>query len=328
MDREQVLVIGAGAIGMLFAHNLTEAGIKITFLTRSEKQANLIRSEGCFLHKLDGSKKVIMPETLSFNRAQATDWVQSIECRAVLVTVKQPQLPPVLEWIQQNIDRQVPILFLMNGLGHVQKIETLLKHPVYFAITQCGATRRSSNEVEEKGRGITKLGNSLQQTKRKVLACQQRMEWFLLALRQRGLDVQWSLHIENEMLKKCVVNACINPLTALFRVQNGKLVDNQDFLRLMRGLYLELEMLYAHDHEAIETVFQHGELWKEIKHVCRITSQNQSSMLQDLLHQRKTEIDSINGYFLTVAKDKHLSLPYHQFVFSAVKALERENEPS
>jgi 2-dehydropantoate 2-reductase len=322
VQKEHVLIVGAGAVGMLFGHYLTQVGIRVTFVTRGREQSGQIRDQGCILIDLKGCQHTIKPKTVAFEDETAGTVAGHDDVAAVLVTVKQPQLPQVLDWLQASLADSIPVIFLMNGMGHLERVQDALPNPVYYAITQCGATRRAGHLVEEKGRGVTRIG-SAETGQTGEQDDRQRIAWLLQAFSAYGHALQWSSRIEVEMLRKCVINACINPLTALFQVQNGQLVHNPNLNVLMQYLYAELEALYAGRQRMQKDVFQQGLLWEEIEKVCRITSQNQSSMLQDILNKRKTEIEAINGYFLSVAQQKAVSLPCHQFVFTAIKALEQ-----
>nr|MBR9646727.1 2-dehydropantoate 2-reductase [Streptococcus sp. 11-4097] len=77
---------------------------------------------------------------------------------------------------------------------------------------------------------------------------------------------------------------CINPLTALLQVQNGDLITNPFFYRLMEQVFQEVVFLVKEEKEMV---------WKMVRHVCERTSHNTSSMLADVRANRQTEIGAI-----------------------------------
>ena len=54
----EVIIAGAGSIGMLLGSFMTEAGMKVTFYVRREEQAELIRAEGIQRINQDDTKDV------------------------------------------------------------------------------------------------------------------------------------------------------------------------------------------------------------------------------------------------------------------------------
>ncbi|MBL1705430.1 2-dehydropantoate 2-reductase, partial [Klebsiella pneumoniae] len=53
------------------------------------------------------------------------------------------------------------------------------------------------------------------------------------------------------MHKKLVVNVCINPLTALLRVQNGELISNPFFYQMMEQVFQEAVFLVKEEKEIV-----------------------------------------------------------------------------
>ncbi|MFD1904841.1 ketopantoate reductase C-terminal domain-containing protein [Paenibacillus rhizoplanae] len=90
--------------------------------------------------------------------------------------------------------------------------------------------------------------------------------------------------------RKLLINAVINPLTAIWRVQNGELLASPERVHIMKELYTEAIGIF----EACGITLEQG-AWEAILEVCRATSGNTSSMLADVLAARETEIRWING---------------------------------
>src|SRR5690606_32745065 len=96
---------------------------------------------------------------------------------------------------------------------------------------------------------------------------------------------------------------------------------------LMGQLYSELiPLLEAVHKEDAQKILQNGRLWQDIEGVCRITSENRSSMLQDIQNNQLTEIEAVTGYFLKEARKYQLALPSHQFVYHALQFLQNRGE--
>jgi len=60
-----------------------------------------------------------------------------------------------------------------------------------------------------------------------------------------------------------------------------------------------------------------------VKDVMRATAQNRSSMLQDLEHCKRTEIDEINGEIVQRAGPIGVPVPVNRALWKMVRGLER-----
>jgi 2-dehydropantoate 2-reductase len=122
--------------------------------------------------------------------------------------------------------------------------------------------------------------------------------------RAAGIPVRVEQDREREIWRKVLVNAAINPVTADHGIPNGRLL-----LDPYRGQALQLldEALSVAQAEGVR--FTDTDAQRELWRVVRATSDNRSSMLQDLDRGRRTEIDSISGAILDLGRQRGLSLP-------------------
>ena len=100
---------------------------------------------------------------------------------------------------------------------------------------------------------------------------------------------------------KLVANAAINPLSALYDVPNGALVDRADLRACMQRVVAEADMLLS----ALDADWP-GDSLAAVEDVARATAANTSSMRADLQRGAVTEIDAINGWL--VAKGARLGM--------------------
>lgn len=112
------------------------------------------------------------------------------------------------------------------------------------------------------------------------------------------------IHIQ---LQKLAINAVINPLTAIFDCLNGELFDDPRRLALMRLLLSEISPVISailtssfteEPSSEAASIFSLSALERIIFDAAGKTAQNISSMRQDMLAGRRTEIDYINGYIV------------------------------
>jgi 2-dehydropantoate 2-reductase len=209
-------------------------------------------------------------------------------------------------------------LTLQNGLGNY---ETLSLHlgldRVALGSTTTGATLLGPGLVKAGGEGIISLEQN------------QALGPIEEALRSAGFNVQAVEDAKSLIWGKLVINAAINPLTALLKVKNGELLDNPNTRDLMHALANETAQV-AHA-ENITLPFRDPIAMAE--EVARKTSTNTSSMLQDVMRGARTEIDAICGAVVRIGEKYAIPTPVNWTCWNLVRALEgrsilRESAPS
>ncbi|CCU99377.1 unnamed protein product [Malassezia sympodialis ATCC 42132] len=170
------------------------------------------------------------------------------------------------------------------------------------------------------------------------------------------LDVRWERirMFQLRALRKLIVNACINPTTALVDCKNGELFGASSALELFRALCTEAsQVLEAHARDAkaaqtsseadvahlsslpladlltqtdadglplLDASLQPASMLHEVENVVRATATNWSSMHQDIRSRRgRTEIDYINGYLGELGRAYGIPTPANDLLTHLVK---------
>ncbi|GAA5110758.1 ketopantoate reductase family protein [Alloalcanivorax gelatiniphagus] len=137
--------------------------------------------------------------------------------------------------------------------------------------------------------------------------------WFqTLARHWPGLE--WAEPIRDRQWRKLVANAVINPLTGLYDVANGRLLEDPELSARARRLADEADTLLG----ALDPAWPGGS-WDQVAAVAAATAGNTSSMRADMQRGAGTEIDAINGWLLREARRLGLELPAHREVVAAVR---------
>jgi 2-dehydropantoate 2-reductase len=117
---------------------------------------------------------------------------------------------------------------------------------------------------------------------------------------------------------KMVANAAINPLTAILRVPNGALIESEDTIELMKAAALEAAAVAA----ALSIHLPYLDPVERVKQVAMLTATNFSSMYQDVLTKRQTEIDAINGKIIEQGRALGVPTPINAALTSLVRAIQ------
>ncbi|NJL59034.1 MAG: 2-dehydropantoate 2-reductase [Desulfobacteraceae bacterium] len=133
-----------------------------------------------------------------------------------------------------------------------------------------------------------------------------------------GISLDLTDNADNLIWGKLIVNVGINALVAILRVQNGVL-----------GITPQCEKLMAKAvDEAVKVAEASGITlpWtsplEHVKKVCAATAQNRASMLQDILHNRRTEIGMINRAIVRKGEKLGIAAPFNLFLSEMIEALE------
>lgn len=119
------------------------------------------------------------------------------------------------------------------------------------------------------------------------------------------------------MWGKLIINAAINPLTALLQVPNGELLNHPWARKAMNALAREAaEVAQA---EQVNLPFTNP--IEAVEEVARKTAQNLSSMFQDVRRGAPTEIDSICGAVTEYGEMHGISTPYNRSCWQLVRAM-------
>lgn len=289
-----IVVLGPGAVGLLWATKLHASGHRVSLWGRQPQSSLSIA--------LDKQASITLP----YNDCSAL-----CHTDLLLITVKAWQVEQALTPLLNTLNRDTILLFMHNGMGALDSMQDQLNDfPIVLSTTTHGALKPSMNQVLHTGKGVTQLGAYNAQGKQ----CQ-----FLVDVLQHALpDVMWNNTIEEALWHKLAINCAINPLTALEQCRNGELTDER-FQRPLANIVAEVADVVSAEGFAITQ----SSLLAKVKQVIQATAENYSSMHQDIFYQRKTEIDFITGYLLKKAEQHQLATPENHKLYLAIKHQEQ-----
>lgn len=300
-----IAIIGTGAIGCLFGGMLREGGLDVILIGRNEQTvAAITRQRGVKIEDARGTRLVEVSATLDHRFVERAD--------LVLLAVKAYDTREALTGIKGMLEAETPLLTLQNGLGNIEIADEVLGAGRLLAgTTSHGANVVAPGHVRHAGEGETLIGETSG-------AVSERAQRIALSLTAAGLSTEAVRHIAGYVWLKVIVNAVINPLTALLRAKNGALLRIPELSAIMRGI-AEEGVLTA---QACGVRLPCDNPYAKAVDVCGATSENFSSMLQDVLLKRRTEIDQINGAIAARAAEAGLAAVYNRALHALVKSLD------
>lgn len=319
----RVLIYGAGAVGSFLGYLLSEAGED----GRAVENVALLGRRGHLQRIKENGLRIDLPLGCSFSGSSKSLGFKhcffslkelegsGFSPEIVVVSVKTYSLPGVCDelagsgLLEKDL-KDAQFILLMNGMGNREIFDglSLPSNRVHEAVTSLGVTFPEDGRIDLKGAGKTVFEDKIRDETKNFLR---------KSFTKKGFDLEFAENFKEQQWNKLIANAVINPITALTRRENGIVLS-----RTLEGtveriveecvLVARREGFKAESEKVLETVF----------FVAEKTSANTSSMLQDVLKGRRTEIDSINGYVVRLAKKYGISATLNEALFSLVKTLE------
>ncbi|HLO30502.1 MAG TPA: 2-dehydropantoate 2-reductase [Anaerolineales bacterium] len=294
-----ILIVGTGALATLFAARLAQAGYQITMLGTWKAGLNALRNQGARLVDANGNEYRFEVQVID----------NPDECREIkyaLVLVKAWQTERVAKQLQECLAQDGLAVTLQNGLGNRETLaESLGLERVALGTTTTGATLLGPGLVRAGGEGVISIEQN------------QNLDPVEAALRSAKFNVNIVNDAQSLIWGKLVINAAINPLTALLRVPNGKLLERPSAREMMEVLASET----ARVAQAENIPLPFPDPVAAAQEVARKTAANHSSMLQDVLRGAPTEIDAICGAVVKAAKKHRIDTPANWASWKLVRAL-------
>ena len=298
-NMNNILIVGTGALATLFAARLSQAGNQIAMLGTWKAGLDALRTDGARLVDIDGVEHHF--------EVQATDDPRTCSgIKHVLVLVKAWQTERVAVQLKECLAEDGLVLTLQNGLGNREVLaQSLELRRVVLGTTTTGATLLGPGLVRAGGEGIISIERH------------QALDPIEEALKSAKFNVNVVEDAQSLIWGKLVINAAINPLTALLRVPNGKLLESPSAREMMGALASETAQVAK--AKKIQLPFSNPIAAAE--EVARKTAANHSSMLQDVLRGAPTEIDAICGAVVKAAQKHNIDTPANWACWKLVKAM-------
>ncbi|HEX2923582.1 MAG TPA: 2-dehydropantoate 2-reductase [Chloroflexota bacterium] len=299
----KILVVGPGAMGTLFGGLLVGGGHDVWLLGRRKEVIASIARKGVTVVR-GGSRRVFKVQaTLNAADAGSVD--------LVIVLVKAYDTLQACRDALPAVGPETVVLTLQNGIDNVSSLATVFgRERVLAGVTAQAATLMGPGLVRHAGEGSTSLGELDGQES-------ERVKRIAEALRRSGIEVELTESISSQIWGKLVVNAAINPVTALLRVRNGRLLDWPYTRSLMSAV--AREVVAVADAQGI--ALPYDDPVARVETVCKLTASNRSSMLQDVERGVRTEIDQINGAVVKEGEARGIPTPVNWTLTQLVRAL-------
>ena len=293
----EILIVGTGAMALLFGGHLAASGVKVALLGTWEEGIRAVREKGIRITGETGEFAYPVKATADVKEIKRVPFA--------LVLVKSWQTERAARQLEEVMQHDSVALTMQNGLGNLAILRDALgEERTALGVTTYGATLLEPGLVRRGGEGIISLGSH------------PRLGTLKVNLQQAGFSIYETPDLSSLVWSKLIINAAINPLTALLGVTNGELLESRAARKIMSIAAEEAASIAS--AKGIKTSFKDPTLAAE--EVAAATSGNISSMLQDIRRNSPTEIDAICGEIVREGKRLNVPTPVNNLLFQLVQA--------
>ncbi|CAJ1949418.1 unnamed protein product [Cylindrotheca closterium] len=334
--REPIHILGAGSIGVCWAALIRSSRptYPVTLLARNNNDNNNATTNEKKSNQNSGTRDISLKrlhpkpsvETLQVpqhvigsKNHHKEDLLEHNGIHNLLVTTKSYQAKEAVESVLTYLEKETSkIIIMCNGALSVKEDLAKFEIPLVLATTTHGAyMENNKQDVVHAGVGKTYIENSMPQLAEL---------WDSVGMRCESLPT----HEMNVTLwQKLAANCVINPLTAIFRCNNGELLLEPSFPQLLHEIVDELVTVANLDSDSTaggEPITKEA-LVAFVYEVIRDTEHNRSSMYQDIvLKQQKSEIDHLNGFVVKKGRAAGVECLTNEDIVGRIKDLETRNK--
>src|SRR3989338_7113896 len=300
----KIVIVGPGAMGCLLAAFLSKSNEDIWLLDKDKERAAKINAQGITLEGVSGNWQAKVKAESDTKRIGEAD--------LLIICVKSYNTKEAILHARPLIGEKTGVLTLQNGIGNIEIItDAVGSDKVMGGVTNEGATLLGIGSISHAGRGETVIGR----IDGKIPV---EMRYIREVFKSCGLEMRIWRDIKGLLWSKLFINVGINALTAITRLNNGRLVEFEGTRIILREAVTEATKIAK--RKRIKLIYD--DPLAKVEAVCEATGGNVSSMLQDVLKKKRTEIDFINGVIVRQAQELGIPTPINSVLVGLIKTIE------
>lgn len=299
----KIAIIGAGAMGCLYACILEKAG-EVTLYDVFAPAVEAINEHGIVKKEPDGS------ESTHFIKAKMSGTDEE-NADLVIVFVKDTVSRQAIEQNKTLIGEKTLLMSLQNGMGNFEVLKEFAdEKQILLGTTKHNCVTLAPGEIFHSGAGVTNIGSPAgnDDTAKKVVS----------VFSSCGIDAEFCPDVKRLLWQKLFINMSINALTALLDAHIGFVSENEHVREIVGTLIDEAVAVAACDGEE----FDSSAIKKEIISTAGTLAEGKASMCQDMEHRRRTEIDFINGAVVRLGEKYKIPTPCNRTICALIHAKE------
>lgn len=296
MGIEKVLICGLGAVGVTYADKLKDI-CELKILADSER----VKKYKQFPPELN-NKQIL----LDYITEDGT-WNPDL----IIITTKFNGLNSAINYINNFVSNKTIIISLINGISSEKDIiQRYGCDKVLHSYFIGHSAVREGNKVFQDGVGKIVFGSPFKENSNKIVS----LEKFF---KTHNIDYEVPEDIIYSMWLKYTLNVFSNQASAILNLTFGEMKQNifQSFAKKIIS-----EVVSIAEKEGVNST---ENLEKDaLNCLMNMVDDGKTSMLQDILAKRKTEVDIFAGEIIRLGEKHKISTPYNQVMYDMIKIIE------
>jgi len=307
------LVFGLGALGTVFATCLKSTGFEVGAFVKPNHLESL-KNKTLKITGIFGEKEAKLDGMFD-----DPEKVKDFSPDVVILTVKSFDTEKAVNQIKNFLKSEAIVILAQNGYGNYEVASEFLgKERVLLARVIFGAKLTSPGTAE-----VTVIADDVVIGQPEGAIPLDRQEEIASAFNRAGIPTRVSRDVYKVLWDKILYNSALNPLGALLECNYGSLAEMPETRDVMERVIKEIFTVTK--AKGIELNWESPEEYLEhfYKNLVPPTARHYPSMYYDITSGKRTEIDSLNGAIVKLAKEVNLDAPTNELITLLIKAKEK-----
>ncbi len=289
---KNVLICGIGAVGSIYAQKIQKFSPKDLKILVDEERFTRYSKNPMVFNGKDLVLDYVLPENKDF------------KADLIIIATKYDGLSDAVKNIKNFVKSDTIILSLLNGVTSESIIAKEYGQDKLLLSYFIGhSAMREGRFITHDGAGKIVFG-SKNVDKSKELRVKEFFD-------RVGIDYEIPDDMEHALWLKFMMNVSTNQPSAILRMTFGEMNANEKFLEFSRKLMREVQAVAKAEGVKNTDIM----IDEALEAVSEMIPEGKTSMLQDVLAGRKTEVEMFAGAMIEFGKKHNIPVPYNRFMY-------------
>ena len=292
-----VLLCGLGAVGTTYANKIQKGANANLKILVDKNRMERYKKNPIILN----GKELIFDYILPDNVEYKTD--------LIIITTKYDGLIDAIKNIRNFVKEDTIIISLLNGVTSEKMIaEKYGWNKVLLSYWIGHSAVREGNKVYQDGYGRIVFGS--EENPKNVEKLKNFFE-------KSNIEYEIPKDIKHNLWLKYMLNVSTNQPSAILNMTFGQMQNNKKFMDFSKNLMREVQKIAK-----AEGVKNTGIMVEEaLRELGKMSADGKTSMLQDVLAKRKTEVEMFAGEMIKFGKKHNIPVPYNQMMYDLIEII-------
>lgn len=289
---KNVLICGIGAVGSIYAQKIQKFSPKDLKILVDEERFTRYSKNPMVFNGKDLVLDYVLPENKDF------------KADLIIIATKYDGLSDAVKNIKNFVKSDTVILSLLNGVTSESIIAKEYGQDKLLLSYFIGhSAMREGRFITHDGAGKIVFG-SKNVDKSKELRVKEFFD-------RVGIDYEIPDDMEHALWLKFMMNVSTNQPSAILRMTFGEMNANEKFLEFSKKLMREVQAVAKAEGVKNTDIM----IDEALEAVSEMIPEGKTSMLQDVLAGRKTEVEMFAGAMIEFGKKHNIPVPYNRFMY-------------